>query len=160
MTDKIENFLISIKLFNRLLKIMIFNKKNKISFNKLILLADKEYHMSNNLRKTYNSFEKIASQDIHKKISSNYKSYKNKKNFKTKIKYLKTLFYWIKKLDDTKVIRNYNTFKNNIYEDIRVIIQERLNKIKDQEGQIEEDLRMLEDSPEILTIYLEEQANL
>ena len=158
--DKVENIFIFFKLFKRLLKIMILNKENKISFNKLVLLADKEYQTSSNLRRTYNSFEKISSKDIHKKIALNYKLYKNKKTFKSKIKYAKNLLYWISRLDETKIIRNYNIFSTNLNDSFRVIFEERLEKIQNQDGQIEEDIRMLEDNPQILEIYLAVKSDL
>lgn len=158
--NKIENILIFIKLFKRLLKIMIFNKKNKISFNKLLLLADKEYQNGSNTRRTLNSFEKVASKDIHKKIALNYKLYKNKKTFISKIKYAKILLYWITRLDETKIIRNYPIFSSNLNDSLRLVFEERLGKIQNQDGQIEEDIRALEDVPALLVIYLEAQNHL
>ena len=151
--EKIDNIGIFINLFKRLLKIMIFHKKNKISFNKLLLLANKEYFVETNFRRTLNSFEKIASEDIHKKISLNYKLYKDKKTFKAKVKRVKSLLFWIGKLDETKIIRTYPKFVNDLNNDLELLFKERLTSLQNKDGQIEEDMRFLEDSPQLYHLY-------
>ncbi|ATB68782.1 hypothetical protein SJPD1_0667 [Sulfurospirillum diekertiae] len=154
--EKIEKSFAFIRLFFRLLRIMILHNKNKISFNKILLLTNKEYLTSSNARRTLNSFRKVSKNDLHTMISQEYLLFKNSRNFSTQIKHFKSLSYWIKKLDDTKIIRNYDTFNNNLHNDLISIIQSRHNKIKDKRGQIEADIRFLEDTPEIHSMYLAE----
>lgn len=163
LEEKAENFIIFIHLVWRLFKIIVFQKENKISFNKLMLLANKEYYVASNVRRTFSAYDRISSKDIHKKIAINYKAFKNSKNFKTKIKYVKNLNYHISQLDQLKIIRSNERFMQNLMKDLKVIIKERVEKQHDKQGQIEEDLRSLEGLLNLKEIYkkkLEEEKHL
>jgi hypothetical protein len=155
LAKTIEIFVAIIWFIGRLLKIVIANRKNKVTVNKILLLLKKEYDLADNRERVFRIFRNIYKKDIPNNIEYNYREYKNLKQFHARVKKLRTLLYWISELNKNDAVMHRERFMKDLYDNAVVMVQERAKKTKGKDGTIEKDKKVLENIFNLADVYRE-----
>ncbi len=129
----------------RLFKIVIAEWGNNKTVNEILSLLKKEYELISSEKGFFRALREISNEKIPNKIEHRLEEFRDLTRFDPKIKKLKELLYWIKKLDKYGAILNSKQFMEKLSEDVIIMIKKKAETVKGN-GTIEKDLKSLENT--------------
>ena len=129
----------------RLFKIVIAEWGNNKTVNEILSLLKKEYELISSEKGFFRALREISNEKIPNKIEHRLEEFRDLTRFDPKIKKLKELLYWIKKLDKYGAILNSKQFMEKLREDVIIMIKKKAETVKGN-GTIEKDLKSLENT--------------